>query len=244
MSILFEPVVPPDEDPQTSDVMQDPGVLRKKQLLKYMEHILGGYEKNKATLKNLKAAAETGDMGYMYENCPVLAKKLAGMATEISMIPAEYGIKDKNGYISRMAVAPKNIQVTQTKEELHIILPELLPHRPQFDSTTGRMRYLYDVDKWRSEYYNAFSAEFLYGKYRIMDVKACMIFLNHVKGADSSDVDNFEYKVITDLITLFVLVDDSHRCLSQYMDVVEDEENYTEIIVCPLKRMGDYLDIG
>ncbi len=222
---------------------RDPGKKKREKLINRLELIKKEVAKNQTALEALTGAAQRGEMSFLYENCPEIAKQLTRTATRIGMIPAEYGIKEKNAYISRIATEKKQVQVTQTKEELHIILPELLPHRPQFDSTTRQMRYLYDVDKWRSDYYSALSAEFMRGKYRMMDEKACMIFFNHVKGNEAADVDNFEYKIITDLITLFVLVDDSHRNLCQYMDVVEDEDNYTEIIVCPLKRMGDYLDL-
>lgn len=226
------------------DKMNDPGKEKRDKLKNRLEQIRKEHDKNMIALSKLIDVAENGNLDYLYVNCPILAKKMSKTATLTGMIPAEFGIKEKKEYISRVAATKKSIQVTQTEDELHIILPELLPHRPQYDSSTGKIRYFYDVDKWRTDYYSALSAEFMRGKYRLMDVKACMIFLNHVRGSESADVDNFEYKVITDLVTLFVLVDDSHRCLSQYMDVVEDDENYTEIIVCPLKRIGDYLDIG
>lgn len=242
MSLIFEPIPSYGEDNNTEAT--DKKRLKKEQLLMEIAAIKKDFVACEKRLDIIYDAAEHTDMGTLYENCFTTAKKMGKTAAQVGMIPAEYGIRDKKEYIKRVAVEKKDIMVTQTSEELHIILPELLPHRPQYDSATRQIRYYYDVDRWRADYYSAFSAEFLKGKYRLMEEKVCMIFLNHVKGNISPDVDNFEYKIITDILTLFILIDDSNRYLSQFMDIVEDEENYTEIIVCPQRKMGNYLNIG
>lgn len=242
MSIVFEQV--PEYGEDGAYIEADKGILKKEQLLEEIESAKKELSVCEKYMDAIHDAAERADMPSLYEKCYLASKKITKTAGRVGIIPAEYGIRDKKEYINRALVEKKDIMVTQTSEELHIILPELLPHRPQYDSASGQMRYLYDVDKWRADYYSALSAEFLRGKYRLMEEKACMIFLNHVKGSLSPDIDNFEYKIITDILTLFILVDDSNRYLSQFMDVVEDDKNYTEIIVCPQRRMGNYLDIG
>lgn len=192
-------------------------------------------------ISNLQAMVENNAIEELYGSCASLSRRMVNIATKIGLLPAEYGIKDKKDYINRVVVDKKNVIFNRREDKLQIILPELLPHRPQYDSVNNKMKYMYDIDKWRAGYYSAFSEEFVREKYHIYEEKVCMMFLHHVGQGNSIDVDNFEYKVITDIITLFLLVDDSHRYLSHYMDMIEDGGNYTEIIICPLRRVEENL---
>lgn len=203
-----------------------------------VEEDIDRYHKEVGSLRQL---LETNQIEELYERCAQLTKKLTSTATFLGILPAEYGIKDKKKYINRVVVDKKKVRFLRNESELRIVLPELLPHRPQYDTVSRKMKYVYDIDQWRAGYYNAFSEEFMRGKYKIFGEKVCMIFLHHVVPNMETDVDNLEYKVITDIITLFLLVDDSHRYLSHYMDMVEDGGNYTEIIICPQNRIGEYI---
>lgn len=206
-----------------------------------VKEIEGKVRKCFGEICNLQAMVENNAMEELYDSCASLSRRMANIATKIGLLPAEYGIKDKKDYINRVVVDKKNVIFDRREEMLQIILPELLPHRPQYDSVCNKMKYMYDVDKWRAGYYSAFSEEFAQGEYRIYGEKVCMMFLHHVREDNNTDIDNFEYKVITDIITLFLLVDDSHRYLSHYMDMVEDGGNYTEIILCPQRKIEEYL---
>lgn len=214
---------------------------KKELLIESIAQIGEKMGKCQTEIIDLANLVKKNQMEEMYARCSALTKKISNIATSLGILPAEYGIKDKKMYINKVVVEKKEVEFIRGTSDLHIILPELLPHRPQYDVTSGKMRYVYDIDKWRAGYYNAFSEEFMYGKYKIFGEKVCMLFINHVERGNETDVDNLEYKIITDIITLFLLVDDSHRYLSHYMDMIEDERNYTEIIICPQSRIGEYL---
>ena len=61
-------------------------------------------------------------------------------------------------------------------------------------------------------------------------------FINHYKNIKTApDPDNIDTKVISDIISLFLLVDDSFPYRSQFIMAVEDDKDYTEIVICPQK---------
>ena len=113
---------------------------------------------------NLRAMVENNALEELYDGCASLSRRMADIATKIGILPAEYGIKNKKDYINRVVVDKKNVIFNRREDKLQIILPELLPHRPQYDSVSNKMKYMYDIDKWRAGYYSAFSEEFAQGK--------------------------------------------------------------------------------
>ena len=79
--------------------------------------------------------------------------------------------------------------------------------------------------------------EFINGKYRVYDNKVVLYFLHHVdRTKNVPDIDNLEIKVITDIITLFLLTDDDHKHVCHFLDMVEDDSSYTEIMIIPYKN--------
>lgn len=217
------------------------GSNRKKMLVDNLTWIEEKMGKLLKEVSKLRVLIEKNQIEEMYDKCAYIAKGLSNVSTTVGILPAEYGIKDKKEYINRVVVNKKNVAFIRNDNVLRIKLPELLPHRPQYDSSSKSMRYMYDLDQWRAGYHSAFAEEFMHGKYRMFGEKVCIIFLHHVNPDFNTDVDNLEYKTITDIITLFLLVDDSHRYVSQFMDMVEDGGNYTEIIICPQRQIGEYL---
>lgn len=166
-----------------------------------------------------------------YDLCIRLSRKMSKLSTRIAMIPANYGIKEKNDYIANMVVPKKDVQFQYNDGVVVIQLPELLPHKPQLDVSTGKIRYYYDMDVWRASYYQAFLREFEFGKYKMPSGKVQISFLHHVTGKNPPDIDNLEIKVIVDIITNFLLVDDSYKYVCYFMDMIEDDSEFTEIYI-------------
>lgn len=217
---------------------------RKTILLEKIRQIEDNMGKYLGEVGKLRALVENNQVEEMYTRCAYLTKRITNIVTSLGILPAEYGIKDKKEYINRVVVNKKNVTFIRKNNELRIILPELLPHRPQYDTVSKSMKYMYDIDQWRAGYHSAFAEEFMHGKYKLFGEKVCMIFLHHVDPDYETDIDNLEYKTITDIVTLFLLVDDSHRYVSHYMDMMEDGGNYTEIIICPQRKMYAVLNTG
>lgn len=187
--------------------------------------------------KKIEDEIDKKEIDNIYNNCVKVSKGLSKLSKEIGMIPANYGIKNRNEYLRKNVIEEKNVEFIRENDILHIKLPELLPHRPQYDTSTREMRYYYDIDTWRAEYLTAFQREFINGKFRVYDDKVVLCFLHHVDSKKKvPDIDNLEIKVITDIITLFLLTDDDHKHVCHFMDMVEDEKSYTEIIIYPYKK--------
>lgn len=214
---------------------------KKEQLIGEIGALKKRMEESLHETVKLKEYVQYNEIEEFYSGCASFAQKIAKIATSFGMLPAEYGVKNRNEYISRVVVEEKKVRFIRREDGLQILLPELLPHRPQYDAVDRKMKYMYDVDQWRAGYYKAFSDEFMKEKHKIFDEKVCIAFVHHVKPENKTDVDNLEYKVITDIIALFLLVDDSRHYMSHFMDMVEDDRNYTEIVVCPQRKISKYV---
>lgn len=170
-----------------------------------------------------------------------LSKGLSSCATEAGWIPIDFGINAAGRKL--VPTKAKNIKFIKNEDCLDILLPELLPHRMRYDSRNKEMRYYYDYDEWYSSYLLAFQKEFEFGKYRMWNDKVTIMYIHHIaKDVNIKDVDNFETKDITDIISMFLLVDDSWKYMSQYSDIVESEVSYTEIIILPQDKLQDKLN--
>lgn len=169
-----------------------------------------------------------------------LSKGLSSCAIEAGWIPIDFGITAAGRKM--VPAKPKNVKFIKEDKCLKIVLPELLPHRMRYDSRNKEIRYYYDYDEWYSSYLLAFQKEFEFGKYRMWNEKVTIMFIHHIaKDTNIKDVDNFETKDITDIISMFLLVDDSYKYMSQYSDVVEDSRSFTEIIILPKNDLKMFL---
>lgn len=124
----------------------------------------------------------------------------------------------------------KNIEVNMSHSQISIKLNELLPHRPHYDINTHQMICEYDIAQWKRSYHKAFEKELSKYKIKTAQQKVQMTFIHHIKES-RVDLDNFDTKAIIDLVTLFFLQDDSKSHVCYYIDSVEDEKEYTEIIL-------------
>lgn len=118
---------------------------------------------------------------------------------------------------------------------LHIIFPSLLPRRIKKDSPLSHA----DI---KQMYEPAFRKYFSDGKYRIYSQKAVIIYTHYFESQkDFVDHDNFETKVITDLITSWLLLDDSPKFCSIFMDYKIGEKCHTEVDVIPFSELKDFI---
>ena len=167
-----------------------------------------------------------------YSKCHEIALKLSKESTYLNKLPFIYGEKNGMGKLKKEIVEKKDVKFIYEKESLRILLPELLPHKPQYDVSSGEIRYYYNIDVFRSSYYEVFAKEFMTGKYNMMEKKVLIIYKHHYKNLyNAPDPDNLDTKPMTDIITTFLLVDDSFPYCSQYHTAVEDNYEYTEIII-------------
>lgn len=177
----------------------------------------------------------------VYDKCASLSKALSKASMEAAWIPSDFGLFDEKTRKKGMISKEKHVIFDRREEYMHIILPELLPHRMQYDAHTKKMKYFYDYDEWYAGYMPAFQKEFENGKQKLYSEKVVMTYIHHVSEETVKDVDNIETKDMTDIITLFLLFDDSNKYVSHYADMVEDNKDFTEIFICPLKDFASVI---
>ncbi len=135
----------------------------------------------------------------------------------------------------RREVVEEELLFTQAGEHLHIVFPSLLPKRvTNNDSLTAA-----DI---KQMYEGAFRKFFENGKHIIYSKKAVIIYTHYFKSnLEFKDHDNFETKIITDLITSWLLLDDSPRNCSIFMDYRMGENSHTEVDVIPFDELKNFL---
>lgn len=209
----------------------------KKEFCDRVEHIDNEILRLHKTISRIKEAYVEKDMDAVYDKCALLSKSLSKQASEVAWIPSDFGIYDNCTKKKGVIVKKREVSFIKLDSCLKIVLPELLPHRMYYDKHTKQIKYFFDYDEWHSGYMQAFQEEFASGKYNIIGEKVVLIYLHHVisSGRGVKDPDNFETKYMTDIITLFLLRDDTGKYVSQYSDMIEDFKEYTEIIICPQK---------
>lgn len=180
-----------------------------------------------------------------------LAVKLGKMSKTARLIPVAVGAVKEESRIRYDMVKPVDVRFFKEDGYLRIRLPELLPHRPHFDVVSYYVQLSYDVDSWRASYMDAFGKAFATGKYVMFSEKISLCYILHIYSGISKsripDCDNYDTKVITDIIASYILTDDSFLCCNQFVDAVIDdklksvEECYTDIIACPTDRREEIL---
>ena len=126
----------------------------------------------------------------------------------------------------------RNVYIKEENNEVIILLPELLPHRPRYDINTNKMKYDYDITEWKEEYIQAFEKKINKNNHIMFHNKVMVSFIYHMKDNNENDIDALDTKQIIDIITLFYLPDDSKDYVCYFIDSVPAVgEEYTEIRV-------------
>lgn len=217
--------------------------VSREKLSERLNAIQNGLMRNHGNLKKVVAALNRDEKDLdMFDELTTIAKSVSRKADQIYEILLEYGITQKEED-TEVITEIADVHFRSFDDTLIIELPELLPHRPSYDTVRKKMNYYYDYAKWKAKYEAAFRKEYEYGKFKIYDDKVCMIFLHHYDKTRNSfpDPDNLETKAIIDITALYIIRDDSYKFMSHYVDVVEDERDFSEIIVCPLEKLHNYI---
>lgn len=220
--------------------------------IKKFEYIESLYQKQKNMFLKIQALLKEKALDEASDKCYDLAASIDRLSTRLKTFPLEIGEKSSNRRLrlDKYKDTGKKLIFERCDGFLRIVLPEMLPHKQQYDFRTRKMKYYYDIDSWKATYYSQFMKEFENGKYRIFSEKVSLCYIMHVSPSMKSgvaDTDNYDTKVMTDIITTFFLPDDNFLCCNYLVDVVIDEkckdisECYTNIIICPSERREEVL---
>ena len=164
----------------------------------------------------------------LYEKCDELIYLSENITQQMRSLPKELPQRYKKGG-NKMLLTGTNYEITfdyMDHNILHIILPDLLPPR--------KKRSGMDYNYLKSNYFFPFNREFKKGKFNPYSEKIVLVFMNYFeKKYLLKDHDNLDTKVITDIITMHMLIDDDPSYVSQYMDFDYADTAHTEIYVVP-----------
>ena len=242
-AIKFDELTEDEFEDYVSNFQDKSETTTKERLSERLDTIQSGLLRNHGSLKKVVTALNNDEKDMdLFSELTTIAKSISRKADQIYGILLEYGITQKEEHTETITEIA-DVHFRSFEDTLIIELPELLPHRPSFDTVRKKMNYYYDYAKWKTKYEAAFRREYEYGKFKIYNNKVCMIFLHHYDKTRKTypDPDNLETKAIIDIIALYVIRDDSYKFMSHYVDVVEDDRDFTEIIVCPLEKLHDYI---
>lgn len=124
-----------------------------------------------------------------------------------------------------------DIQFYECEDRLKIVFPSLLPKRINYASEKNLLRY----NEMRAMYAPAFIK---FGKERKFKGFKDKVIIKYTHFYESDrqirDYDNYETKIITDLITPLVIVDDSPRECTIMSAYKMGDKSHTEVEVIPM----------
>ncbi len=166
------------------------------------------------------------------KNVNVLLRRLVKKSGEIGRYSGFTGKKEMNRIVG------EDLEMSMDGQRLHIVFPTLLPKKIERLSNQA----VYSNADIRAIYEPAFTRFFSRGKHIIYSKKAVIIY-THIFSSQKEfkDHDNFETKIITDLITANLLLDDSPKHCAIFMDYRMGEHSHTEVDVIPFDELKDYL---
>lgn len=211
---------------------------KTKQLyLKNIDVIMGINDKLQIELQGLKHMLEEKekDFNSIYERCDKISVMAAKNVQRIRKLPVEFGSKEGYAHVRKELAETANIKFEYFDYHvLHIILPDLIPLRPRLNQGNYALKNNVDFDYIRSSYSDAFLQEFRKGKFRTYSQKVVIFYVNYYKRNEMiRDHDNLDSKIITDIITQHLLIDDDPTCVSTFMDFSYGKFDHTEAYVIP-----------
>ena len=161
-----------------------------------------------------------------------IIKKIVGKTMEIGRYSGFTGKQE----ITRMM--GEELEMSLDGERLHIVFPSLLPKRIERQNNQA----VYTNADIRQMYEPAFSKFFSGSKHVIYSKKAVIVYTHFFSSErEFRDHDNFETKIITDLITANMLLDDSPKHCAIFMDYKMGEQSHTEADVMPFEELKEFI---
>lgn len=170
-----------------------------------------------------------------------VSKRLNQMAKEMNILPANFGYAGKTNTVVAGDDYPISFHYLDNNI-LHIVLPESLPHKVKYNDNNNAFMIMQDYNYNKQQMYNAFSKEFAYGKFKVYEETVVLYIVSYYENTKYfMDVDNVEYKIITDIIAMYLLIDDNPMWCRQYLDARLGSYNHAEVYVIPQSKFIDFL---
>ena len=192
-------------------------------------------DRAKLSCETIGILHEKGDFEELYDECFKLARSGERIALHTRMLPAYTGKPGTPALVWNLILEDYPMEIGYTEEGwFGIRIPMLMPKKG-----TGQVNYLRDI------------LYTILGKYvnehRIVrsEKKTVMIFRHVYTDGRSErqwrDHDNFEVNMVSDVIAMYMLVDDSPTYCSHYHCSALGESECTEIYLVPKNEFSTWL---
>lgn len=236
---MFRTVIPDANNVQNKEINSESNRFVDLMLL---DKILKKCELIIKKINNLKSYEESGDFENLYLNSRRVVSDCENLVQMTRRIPINYG--DSNGYLNlkedlkQTGTENSKVKISMPeKDVIHIVLQDLLPRRMQNGKIFENLDYI------RCQYVEAFRHYFLHKKIEYNE-RVVIYFKNFFTSEKAMiDDDNFDSKIITDVIAQYVLIDDNPKRCIKIFDYGISEESRTEILVFPYSKLIHYLDL-
>lgn len=206
------------------------------QLLKKLDNTLKAVDRTSQKIKfinELLISRDSSKLQNAGKECVESINALHTGVNNLSVVLTNIGYK-KDAFVE--ISEKENVYFENLPDNVfHIVFDSLLPKKPK--TIENNMLNQYKIV--RARYLNAFTEYFKDKRYAVYDKKAVICFIHHFSTEHNvRDHDNFEIKFIIDALATYLLVDDSSKYCSHYMDYVLDKKDYTEIFVVPISHFA------
>ncbi len=193
-------------------------------------------------LEKMKEFEEKREFEDLCQYSKELIRECENLTQQVRMIPIEYGsndaIKQIKDHLLDSNEKDRRVKISMPKEDVILIkLNELLPRRQQNGKIFENLDYL------RCIYLESFK-KFFSDKHIIYRERVVILFKNFFPEESSMiDDDNFDTKIITDMIAEYVLIDDNPKRCMKIFDYGISNDKHTEIIIFPLSRWHEFIEM-
>lgn len=182
-----------------------------------------------------------------YIECTKLSHKLEKLCMKVRIIPNKYGSQAPYDVLVNKseledldldsAIEENRLQFYYNNRTIKVVLPSLLPRKEKHDYANKKTRYFSNPDLDRIVYYNSFRKEYEEDNL-IPYTERVVLCFTHYFNDDKNivDAENLNSKIITDVIALFLLKDDSLKYCSVFHTYEIGEHVHTEIEIIPYSK--------
>lgn len=193
-------------------------------------------------VSKLKDYESLGDFENLYLNSRRVVSDCENLVQMTRTIPINFG--DSNGYknlkedLIKSGEEEGKVQISLLESDvINIVLPDLLPRRLQNGKIFENLDYI------RCQYIEAFRHYFQNKRIEYSE-RVVIYFKNYFTSEKNMiDDDNFDAKIITDIIAQYVLIDDNPKRCMKIFDYGIGEKRRTEIMIFPYSKIMNYIDI-
>lgn len=203
----------------------------------------------KSYLEKTRMFYDNKEMESLYEKVAQCTKMSSDLTQSIRKLLISFG--DPKGFeILRDTLESGDIVEGESEriefetlrpEGIKIILPRLLPKRINYKDIKNKS--VENLDYIRCSYIGAFSSYFA-DKNFVFDDRV-VIYFKHIYSSDHymKDDDNYDYKIITDMITQYVLIDDNPKYCTKVIDYGYGNSNHTEVSIFPIHDWVHHIEM-